>query len=143
MPFKVPAARKLPHAARDDTKSQLDDMVANLIIAPITEPTKWVHPMVVVLKADNTWRLCVDLTMLNKFVLRPYYPMTTPKDAVELPRTAKKFAVMDAKTGYWQILLDKESQELTTFITPWGRYKFLRNPMGLASAQDEYCRRED
>ncbi len=143
VPFKVSTPRKLPHAAREDIKRQLDEMVARYIIAPIDKPTKWVHPLVVVLKADNTWRLCVDLTKLNKYVLRPYYPMTTPKDAVELPGTARKFASLDAKTGYWQILLDEESQELTTFITPWGRYKFLRNPMGLASAQDEYCRRGD
>ncbi len=143
VPFKVTTARKLPHAAREDIKKQLEDMVKQLIIAPVNHPTKWVHPMVVVLKADGTWRLCVDLTKLNKYVLRPYYPMTTPKDAVELPRTARVFACLDAKTGYWQILLDEESQELTTFITPYGRYKFLRNPMGLASAQDEYCRRGD
>ncbi len=69
--------------------------------------------------------------------------MTTPRDAVELPRGARKFASLDAKTGYWQTLLDEESQALTTFITPWGRYKFLRNPMDLSSAQDEYCRRTD
>ncbi len=143
VPFKVTTARKLPHAAREDIKRQLEDMVKKVIIAPVNEPTKWVHPMVVVLKADGSWRLCVDLTKLNKYVLRPYYPMTTPKDAVELPRTARRFASLDAKTGYWQILLDEESQELTTFITPYGRFKFLRNPMGLASAQDEYCRRGD
>ena len=44
---------------------------------------------------------------------------------------------------YWQVALDPESQELTTFITPFGRYKFLRAPMGLASSQDEYCARGD
>ena len=60
-----------------------------------------------------------------------------------LPTSARKFATLDAKAGYWQIPLDEASQELTTFITPWGRYKFLRNPMGLTSAQDEYCRRGD
>ncbi len=82
----------------------------------------------------------MDLTKLNKYVLRPYYPMTTPKDAVELPGTALKFATLDAKTVYWQILLDDEvSQELTTFITPWGCFKFIRNTMGLSSAQDKYC----
>ncbi len=143
VPFKVSAPRKLPHAAREDIKKQLLDMVQKKIIVQVDKATKWVHPMVVVMKADGTWRLCVDLTKLNKYVLRPYYPMVTPKDAVELPRTARKFATLDAKTGYWQIILDAESQELTTFITPYGRFMFLRNPMGLASAQDEYCRRGD
>ena len=39
--------------------------------------------------------------------------------------------------------LAEESQHLTTFITPWGRYKFLRGPMGLMFTGDEYCRRTD
>ena len=32
---------------------------------------------------------------------------------------------------------------MTTFMTPWGRFKFLRSPMGLVSTGDEYCRRGD
>eukprot|EP00117_Sycon_ciliatum_P038875 scpid16023/ scgid28814/ Transposon Ty3-G Gag-Pol polyprotein; Gag3-Pol3; Transposon Ty3-1 TYA-TYB polyprotein; Capsid protein; p24; Spacer peptide p3; Nucleocapsid protein p11; Ty3 protease; p16; Spacer peptide J; Reverse transcriptase/ribonuclease H; p55; Integrase p61; Integrase p58 len=45
--------------------------------------------------------------------------------------------------GYWQITLAEDCQHLTAFITPWGRYKFLRAPMGLSSTGDEYCRRGD
>ena len=30
---------------------------------------------------------------------------------------------------------------MTTFLTQWGRFKFLRAPMGLSSTGDEYCRR--
>ena len=144
VPFAITTARQIPFAARDDVKAQLDDMCKKTIITPVSKPTKYVHPLVIVRKADGTWRLCVDLTRLNKFVLRPYHPMTTAKDAIQsIPSTAKKFASLDAKQGYWQIELDEESQDLTTFLTPWGRYKFLRNPMGLSCAQDEYCRRGD
>ena len=50
---------------------------------------------------------------------------------------------LDAVKGYWQVPLDEKSQNLTTFITPYGRYKFLRAPMGLTSSQDEYCFRGD
>ena len=53
------------------------------------------------------------------------------------------FTTVDAKYWYWQTPLDEVSQHLTTFITPWGRYKFLRAPMGLSSTGDEYCIRHD
>ncbi len=143
VPYKITAARNLPFAARSSIKTQLDDMVAKKIIAVVDYPTPWVHPLVPVMKPDGTWRLCVDLSRMNKYIQRPYYPMVTPKDAVQLPITALIFATLDAKAGYWQIELDKASQDLTTFISPYGRYKFLRAPMGLASTQDEYCRRTD
>jgi hypothetical protein len=142
VPFAVSGARPIPYALRDRAKKMLDDMEANQIIAPVTEPTLWTHPMVIVEEPNGKLRFCADLTKLNQYVKRPYYPLVSPKDAVSsIASGAKVFSTFDARHGYWQIPLDEESQLLTTFITPWGRYKFLRGPMGLSSTGDEFCRR--
>ena len=29
------------------------------------------------------------------------------------------FSKLDANSGYWQVILEEESQLLTTFLTPW------------------------
>ncbi len=50
---------------------------------------------------------------------------------------------MDARSGYWAIKLSDESSKLTTFNTVFGRYRFLRLPFGLISAQDEFQRKVD
>ena len=39
--------------------------------------------------------------------------------------------------------LDKESSLLTTFWTPFGRYRYLRMPQGISSAPEEYQRRQN
>ena len=44
---------------------------------------------------------------------------------------------------YFQVKIADEDQALTCFITPWGRFKFKRAPMGLVSSDDEYNRRVD
>ena len=118
-------------------------MVQKRIIDPLGDkPTDWCHPMVVVAKPKGGVRICVDLQKLNKQIKRPIYATSTPKDAVtNIDPKSFFFTAVDAKHGYWQIPLDEVSQDLTTFITPWGRYKFLRAPMGLSSTRDEYCRR--
>ncbi|KAK2702885.1 hypothetical protein QYM36_018527 [Artemia franciscana] len=54
---------------------------------------------------------------------------------------AKFFTKLDARHGYWSLVLDKESSQLKTFNTPYGRYKFKRMSFGLISAQDEFQRR--
>ena len=98
----------------------------------------------VVPKRNGGMRLCVDLQKLNKYVKRPYYPIRTPSDPVSnIAPDSQFFTTLDAVKGYWQVPLDEKSQNLTTFITPYGRYKFLRAPMGLMSSQDEYCSRGD
>ena len=52
-------------------------------------------------------------------------------------------STLDAKMGYFQVPLAKSSQDLTCFITPWGRFKFVRCPMGCSASGDEYNRRGD
>ena len=50
--------------------------------------------------------------------------MTSPREAIDnITPDARFFSKFDAKSGYWQMELDKNSQDLTTFLTPWGRYK--------------------
>ena len=56
---------------------------------------------------------------------------------------AKFFSTIDASQGYWQLELEEKSQVLTTFMTPYNRYAFLRAPMSLNCTGDEYCRRGD
>ena len=44
--------------------------------------------------------------------------------------------------GFWHIELDDESSKLTTFNTPFVRYRQLRLPFGLSSAPEEFQRRQ-
>ena len=69
---------------------------------------------------------------------------STPREAVShVPAGAQFFSTLDKKSDYWQLPLHPDSQHLTTFMTSWGRFKFLRVPMGLVSTGYEYCRRGD
>ena len=79
VPFALPNARAIPISWREDVKKILQDMQDQQIIAPVTGPTDWTHPLVVVAKRDGTPRICVDLTKLNKYVRRPLHPTQTPK----------------------------------------------------------------
>lgn len=56
---------------------------------------------------------------------------------------ARFFTKLDAKAGYWGCKLAPESQPLTTFRTPFGRYMFLRLPFGLNISQDAFQQKID
>ena len=53
----------------------------------------------------------------------------------------KIFTVLNALKGYHQCPLDADSQALTTFITPFSRYKYLQTPYGISSISEHYNRR--
>ncbi len=56
---------------------------------------------------------------------------------------AKVFSKLDTKHGYWGILLDKSSKELTTFNSLNGKYRFRRLPFSLRVSQDIFQQKMD
>ena len=143
-PFCVKSPRSIPFAYREKLREELDSLLRQDIIAPVTEATEWCAPIVVTpKKGTNDIRLCVDLSKLNRYVRREQYQSPTPAEAVAdiAASEAQVFTVLDAKKGYHQCLMDEQSQLLTTFITPFGRFKYRRAPYGLSSIAEHYNRR--
>ena len=50
-------------------------------------------------------------------------------------------AVLDVRHGFWHVQLDEASSFLTTFNTPFGRYRWKRMPFGICSAPEVFQRR--
>ena len=131
--------RKVPVALRDRLKEELDKLVGEEILTPVTEPTKWVSSLVLVNKA-NKLRICIDPQDLNKALQRAHYPLPTIEEVATRLSKARVFSVLDAKNGFWQVQLDNESY-LTTFNTPFGRYCWLCLLFGIKTAPEGYQRR--
>jgi len=135
----------IPIHWREEVKRMLDKDVEDGIIepVPIGDPVTWCSPMVVTTKGDGSPRRTVDMQKLNQQCQRETHHCQSPfRLASQIPRNMKK-SVLDATDGYHAILLDEESKSLTTFITEWGRYRYLRLPQGYSASQDAYTRRYD
>ena len=110
------------------------------VISSIEKDTEWCAGMVVAPKKNGKVRLCVDLSRLNQHVRRELFPLPHVDDALASLADAKFFSKMDANSGFWQIKLHPDSKDLTTFITPFGRYCFNRMPFGISSAPENFQR---
>ena len=79
-------------------------------------------------KLEFVWQLC-----------RPSIKCMPTLEEI-LPRTAKAnvSSTLDAKDGFYQIALDKDSSLKTTFWTPFGRFRYLRMPFGINLAPEEF-----
>ena len=96
--------------------------------------------MVVVPKKNGSVRICVDLTSLNKAVKREVHPLKSVDEDLAQFAGSRVFTKLDARSGFWQIPLSKESRKLTTFLTPFGRYCMNRLPFGISSASEVFQR---
>ena len=144
-PFVAHTPIPIPHHWKKEVKRQLDEDVARGILRPVPagEPTEWCFRMVTVPKKDGKPRRTVDFQPGNKACLRETHHTPPPFDMVSsIPPNSYK-TVLDAFNGYHQVMLDEESRRLTTFITEYGRYQYLRTPQGHCSAGDAYTKRYD
>ena len=139
----VHAARKVTVAIREKVKAELDRMEKLNVISKVDEPTKWVNSMVVVPKPNGAVRICLDPRDLNTAINRKHYKVITLEEVTSQLSAAQYFTVLDATFGYWAMLLSKESSILTTFQTPYGRYRYLRMPFGICSAQEVFQKKMD
>ena len=145
-PYAVHAARRVPIPLMDAVRKSLDDMEKKGVISKVTQPTDWCAPMVPVLKpsepgAEKKVRICVDYKRLNQSIKREKFSLPTFDELTGKLAGARKFSKLDAASGFYQIPLEKSAQEATTFITPFGRYKYHRLPMGISLAPEIYQRK--
>ena len=135
------APRRIAVALRPQLKDTLDALEAQGVIAQVTTPTRWISSIVAVPKKNGKLRICLDPKDLNRAIQREKYQLPTVEDIATRLHGAKVFTVMDVRNGFWHVSLDEESSYLTTFQTPFGRYRWRRMPFGISSAPEVFQRK--
>lgn len=100
--------------------------------------TDWVSCLVIVKKLDGSLCLCLNPKPLNRALRRCHYPIPTVDELLPELTNAKLFTVCDLKNGFWHVDLDESSSLLTTFGTPFGRFKSNRMPFGIGPALEVF-----
>jgi Reverse transcriptase (RNA-dependent DNA polymerase) len=64
------------------------------------------------------------------------YPIPNIPDLLQSLSGLKYATAIDLSMGYYHIPLCPKSQEYCTIVLPWGKFGYLRLPMGIASSMD-------
>ena len=143
-PFHLSAPRHIAIPMLDKVKEEIQKMERLSVIRKVNHPTQWCHPIVVVGKPNGKIHICIDLTKLNPGIKREFYQLESVEETIsKIGSGCEVFTKLDANSGYWQVPLDEDSQLLTTFITPFGRYCCTRGPFGLSSMQEIFNKKID
>ena len=128
----------VPQALEKEMLVEIEKMKSMNIIEP--SQSEYSSPPVIVRKADNTWRYCLDFRRLNSMTRFDSEPI--PNQEVLLAKLGKSthFTKIDLAKGYWQIPIKPEDRHLTAFSTPQGLFQFKYLPFGLVNAGAIFCR---
>ncbi|GBM79518.1 Transposon Ty3-G Gag-Pol polyprotein [Araneus ventricosus] len=141
IPFAITSPRRVLIPLLKQTKAELERMMEEKVITPVLKPTEWCAPVVIVPKSYGNVLICVGLVELDKNVIHELHPLPKAEYSLNLLAGAKIFLKLDANSCFWQIPLYKKSSYLTTFITPFGKFRFQRLPFGISSAPEHFQRR--
>ena len=122
-----------------DVKKGLDQDV----ILGVLEPLTWYHRMVVCAKKNGQPRRTVDFQALNLHATHETHHTQSPFHQARSIPSHKRNTVFDCWNGYHSVPLHPDDRHLTTFISPWGRYRYKTAPQGYIASGDGYSRRFD
>ena len=134
-PVALPV-RRVPLAIKEKFKAELDRLADMGIIKMVDEPSDWVSQIALVAEGNGDLRICIDPKNLNMALRRERYALPTFDDILPQLAGAKLFTKVDLASDFWHVVLDEESSYLTTFGTPFGRFRWMRLPFGLCVASE-------
>src|SRR6266516_3741743 len=135
------ALRRKPLQYLKEIDRQLDELTNQKVVEPASSP--WASNIVVVAKKDGSLRMCVDYRGLNNVTRKDSYPLPRIADCLDELSNATYFSAFDLRSGYFQIAMDEEDKDKTTFLTRRGTFRFLSMPFGLCNAPATFQRLMD
>ena len=132
-------ARPVPMSMIGKVEDQIRSLVSQGIWVK-TECTDYSTPLVTVLKADGSVRLCgsYDVT-INKLIDTSHYNIPCVNQNLSYLSGCEVFSKVDLKQAYHQILLSEESKPYTIVNTHLGRFQSNRLEYGMSPAGGIFC----
>ncbi|GJU19218.1 reverse transcriptase domain-containing protein [Tanacetum coccineum] len=127
------------------------------LIYPISD-SPWVSPVhcvpkkggITVIENDDNeliptrlvtgWRVCIDYRKLNDATRKDHFPLPFMDQMLERLAGNEYYCFLDGFSGYFQIPIDPQDQEKTTFTCPYGTFAYRRMPFGLCNAPGTFQR---
>ncbi|GJW92502.1 reverse transcriptase domain-containing protein [Tanacetum coccineum] len=86
------------------------------------------------------WRVCIDYQKLNDATHKDHFPLPFMDQMLERLAGNEYYCFLDGFSGYFQIPIDPQDQEKTTFTCPYGTFAYRRMHFGLCNASGTFQR---
>ena len=125
----------VPQSQEAKLKAEVERLVSYGVLRKINR-SEWASPMFTVTKPDTSLRSIADLRELNKRIRRKPFPIPKIQELLHKLKGFQYATSLDLNMGYYHIKLTPKASSYCTVVLPWGKYEYLRLPMGLCNSPD-------
>jgi hypothetical protein len=108
-PVKQKERRYTPER-REIIRQEVNKLLEARFIRPVDYPS-WLANPILIEKPDDSWRMCIDYTSLNKACPKYEYPLPRICQIVDSTMSCELLSFLDAYSGYHQISLTINNEE--------------------------------
>src|SRR5277367_4143689 len=131
----------LRHHTLEELKACKQYLVDNLSKGFIDQSqAPFAAPILFARKANGGLRFCVDYRKLNQLTRKDRYPLLLLDETLARISKARIFTKLDIRQAFHRVRIDPASEDLTTFRTRYGCYKYKVVPFGLTNGPATYQR---
>jgi DNA-binding transcriptional MerR regulator len=131
--------RKMSEEKIEAVKAEVQRLLDACFIWEVAYP-QWLANIVMVMKKNGKWRMCIDFTYLNKCCPKDDFLLARIDKIVDSAAGCEMMTLLVCFSGYHQIWLRGEDEEKTSFITHFDTYCYLRMSEGLWNTCPTFCR---
>jgi hypothetical protein len=110
--------------------------LCNLEVLKWQADSKWALPTFIIPKSTTSYGLLAILGKIHKWIGRKPFPIPKISTVLQELEGFTYVTALDLNMGYYTIRLDPDASKICTIILPWGKYSYLRLPMGVACSPD-------
>jgi len=143
VPYHCGKPIRIPHAHLETLKKEVKRLVDIGVLEEVdgSRAGPWCAPSFIVPKKDGRVRFITDYRELNKRIRRKPWPMPHVADLIQDIGSYTYVTALDLSMGYYHFRLSDELSDMSTFMLPFGLYKYRRLPMGLSVSPDLFQER--
>ena len=119
----------------DTLKKEINRLVQIGVLRPVQE-SEYASPSIIIPKKNKMVRFVSDFRVLNTKLKRKPFPIPRIQDLLTSLGGFRYATAIDLNMGYWNIRLSPKSSRMCTIVLPFGKYEYLRLPMGVANSVD-------
>ncbi|KAL2695017.1 hypothetical protein AAEP93_007409 [Penicillium crustosum] len=119
-------------------KKYILDNLEKGFIVPSSAP--YASPILMARKPNGGLRFCVDFRRLNAITKKDCYPLPLIDEVLQRTSKAKIYTKLDIQQGFHRIRLTPGAEDLTTFRTRYGSFKYKVTPFGLTNGPATFQR---